>query len=299
MTDSPLVSIVIPVYNAERYICETVASVLNQTYGNVECIVVDDGSTDDSVSVLDVYSNRIKIIRQKNSGQSTALNVGFRHCNGDYIGYLSADDMLDSTCVFDLVTAIRNDFHQNDRPIVIFPKYRTIDRDGYVINHQVTSFRGINHMINSFKCTIGPGALFDRTLLLNAGGWNPAYKQIPDYVFWVMLSPVSAFRQLDKVLSSFRVHENSQTHSKSSIKKSDESVVFAKYAIEVQKLIPNNSISSFISSAYLFSACLHMRARRYLLGIQRWIIAVYYKPTRALGIDALKMLLSNIFASLA
>src|SRR5205807_444968 len=89
------VSILIPCFNAERFIGETVASVLSQTAPGVETIVVDDGSTDQSLQILRAFESRgIKLISQENRGQCSALNAAFAAAGGDYIQYLDADDIL-------------------------------------------------------------------------------------------------------------------------------------------------------------------------------------------------------------
>ncbi len=88
-----LVSTVIPNFNGERYLEEAICSVLEQTYLEQEIIVVDDGSTDDSLDILRKYSNRINIIVQDNSGPSVARNKGILNANGYYIAFLDSDDI--------------------------------------------------------------------------------------------------------------------------------------------------------------------------------------------------------------
>ncbi|HCA58980.1 MAG TPA: hypothetical protein DEP46_13490, partial [Blastocatellia bacterium] len=89
----PLVSAIIPNYNYARYVGEAVESALGQTYPNIEVIVVDDGSTDNSLEVLEQYRDRIKIIAQKNSGVCVARNRGVAESEGEYIAFLDADDV--------------------------------------------------------------------------------------------------------------------------------------------------------------------------------------------------------------
>jgi glycosyltransferase involved in cell wall biosynthesis len=89
------VSILIPLYNSEEYITDTIQSALNQTYTNIEIIIVDDGSTDNSYDIAKSYkSETVKVYKQKNSGASAARNNAFSKCSGDLIQYLDADDIL-------------------------------------------------------------------------------------------------------------------------------------------------------------------------------------------------------------
>jgi glycosyltransferase involved in cell wall biosynthesis len=93
MVSRPLISIIIPTYNAEPYIGETLDSVLSQTYPRREIIVVDDGSTDRTPQCLEAYSSTIRYLRQENAGAGAARNAGLKAASGDYIAFLDADDL--------------------------------------------------------------------------------------------------------------------------------------------------------------------------------------------------------------
>ena len=93
-----LVTIVVPIYNVEKYLKKCIESILNQTYKNLEIILVDDGSTDKCGKICDEYSlkdSRIKIIHKKNGGLSEARNYGIENANGNYITFIDSDDYLD------------------------------------------------------------------------------------------------------------------------------------------------------------------------------------------------------------
>ena len=93
----PLVSVIVPVYNVEKYLEECLDSIINQTLEDIEIICVNDGSTDNSLKILKKYAkkdNRIKIINQKNCGLGCARNSGLNQSQGDYIFFLDSDDYL-------------------------------------------------------------------------------------------------------------------------------------------------------------------------------------------------------------
>ncbi len=91
----PLVSIIIPVFNAEKYLSQTINSALNQTWTNKEIIIIDDGSDDASFNIAKLYeSENVKIFRQKNQGASAARNLGIKEAKGKFIQFLDADDLL-------------------------------------------------------------------------------------------------------------------------------------------------------------------------------------------------------------
>ncbi|WP_316824790.1 glycosyltransferase family 2 protein [Pedobacter miscanthi] len=90
-----LVSIIIPMYNSEKYVAETIKSAIDQTWKSKEIIIVDDGSTDHSFDIANKFSeSRLTIIRQKNSGAAAARNTGLKNANGNFIQFLDADDLL-------------------------------------------------------------------------------------------------------------------------------------------------------------------------------------------------------------
>jgi len=91
-TDRPLVSAIVPVFNAERYVREALDSVLGQTYPALEVVVVDDGSTDRTAEIVRAYGDRVRFLQQANKGPAAARNLGLANARGRYIGFLDADD---------------------------------------------------------------------------------------------------------------------------------------------------------------------------------------------------------------
>jgi len=107
----PLVSIIIPVYNKEIYLNQAISSALKQTYMNIEYIIINDGSTDNSAQVIENWVNeddRIKYINQKNKGVSSTRNKGMDLAKGDYIFFFDADDQLDKNAITNLLNIARN-----------------------------------------------------------------------------------------------------------------------------------------------------------------------------------------------
>ena len=102
MKKYPLISIIVPVYNVERYLPECLESLINQTYPNLEIILVDDGSTDNCPRILDSYKkrdNRIKVIHKVNGGSVSARSVGLCVARGDFITFVDPDDYVDNDFV--------------------------------------------------------------------------------------------------------------------------------------------------------------------------------------------------------
>lgn len=94
----PIISIIVPIYNVERYLSRCIESILNQSFKEFELILVDDGSPDNSGEICDIYASkddRVKVIHKKNGGVSSARNVGVSVANGEYIGFVDPDDYID------------------------------------------------------------------------------------------------------------------------------------------------------------------------------------------------------------
>lgn len=107
-----LVSIIVPVYNTQDYLNNCIDSILNQTYKNIEIILIDDGSTDRSAEICDQYAtidNRVRVIHQKNSGVSNARNKGLEQSKGDYVAFVDSDDTIDK----DFIDVLHNGFYES------------------------------------------------------------------------------------------------------------------------------------------------------------------------------------------
>lgn len=100
MMDTPTISIIIPIYNSERYLARCLDSVLNQTYQFTELILIDDGSLDKSGEICDQYAlidSRIKVYHNSNQGASASRNFGLSMANGDYVSFIDSDDWIQPT----------------------------------------------------------------------------------------------------------------------------------------------------------------------------------------------------------
>lgn len=283
-----VVSIVVPVFNGEKYIRDTLISILDQTYSNIECIVVDDGSTDHTVDVCHEFSDRVLLYSKENGGQSDALNYGWQRASGDYLSYLSADDLLQKNAIESLLI----DAEKACGEVVVYPRYELIDSDGKKIKDYQRILFDNKGMFEKFYCPVGPGAIFSRSLFERQGGWRTDLRQIPDFEYWLRLACTADFLYHDKILSSFRVHADSQTHAVADFKKAEESIVVA---ISLAGAAGKNRFDPdrFLASAYVFSACLHLRSGRIITGVRRLIKASIFAPSAVLNVYSARRIISS------
>lgn len=258
----PRVSLVVPVYNAENYVAEAIESILAQTYSNVELIVIDDGSSDGSLEILHTYADRCTVISQENRGQSAALNAGWQASTGEILGYLSADDKLESNAVECLVSVWR----AHPEAVMIYPDYWLIDESSRAIRRVHAPAFDYTDVVLRGACPVGPGALFKRELLELTGGWDCKLRQIPDYDFLLRVGLFGHVLRVREILASFRVHGGSQTFAASDEAKAREYLyVFEKYFSRDDVPAAFRSERSVAeANSLVLMARLHLRAGRFL-----------------------------------
>jgi glycosyltransferase involved in cell wall biosynthesis len=179
---APLVSVVIPTFNYGHFVCQAVESALAQTYPNIEVIVVDDGSTDDTVQRLAPYRDRIRYIHQENRGLSAARNMGIRHATGEWIALLDADDLWHRQKIEAQLNAIR-DFG----PVALIGSPEAKE-----LNGKLPTTTGVERLrIRDLLLTrrIGPSSALIRTDCLNTvGGFDEDLQSVEDRDMWLRLA---------------------------------------------------------------------------------------------------------------
>ncbi|HOI15517.1 MAG TPA: glycosyltransferase [Geobacteraceae bacterium] len=202
---STTVSVIIAAFNAEKYIAEALASVLGQTYPAVECIVVDDGSTDRTAEIVAGFGNRVRLLRQANAERSAARNAGLRCATGEYIGFLDADDILlpekfSEQCGF---LAAHREFD------VVYSRveyFRDGGRSGYGVRRPTPAGDVAARLaFGNFLAINSP--LIRRAAAERVGGFDPAFSRFEDWDFFLRMAlSGSRFAFLDRVHARCRVH---------------------------------------------------------------------------------------------
>ncbi len=187
-----LVSIIIPCYNAQRWVAEAVDSCLAQTYAPIEIIVVDDGSTDDSIGVLRSYGERIRLVQQTHAGGSWARNHGFALSQGELIQYLDADDYLLPEKIATQVTLL-----QETGADVVYGDWRHEycreegTRELGPVNISDTHDDVLAALLGGWW-TANLTLLFRRTVVERAGGWDESLAAGQDRDFFLSVALTGA-----------------------------------------------------------------------------------------------------------
>jgi glycosyltransferase involved in cell wall biosynthesis len=205
----PVFSVITPVFNGEKYIRETINSVLDAAQGfSFEYLVVDDGSTDATYQFLLEFSDSIKIIRQQNFGESSAVNRGLEESSGELILILSADDPLFTNKIF---TGAEEYFNQNHEVVAWYPNWRKIDELGNLIEEVVPLDFTLERVLGFGMCLPGPGTLFRASAARKIQGRSTQIKFASDYEFWLRLNQIGKLVHRDQLVAQWRQHDGSTT----------------------------------------------------------------------------------------
>ncbi len=289
----PLVSIIIPTYNHAKYLIDSIKSVQAQDYPNIELIVLDDGSTDNTADILLQLGNDVIWKRQENIGQSQTLTKGWKMSKGEILGYLSADDTLSRNAVSTSVKTLM----KNSDVVATYCNFNLIDPNSHIIKEINLPEFSYEKMLGEVNCPIGPGAFFKRSTYINSGPWNARYKQMPDYDFWLRLGLLGKFVRLPKVLASYRVHEDSQSYSITTLERSIEPILIVSDLLnQVQAKHFNKKFKEHtLANANLVSAQLNFRAGRFSQGFTFIRLALKYSLFSTMKLNTFKLIFNAIF----
>jgi glycosyltransferase involved in cell wall biosynthesis len=278
MQNLPLVSIVTPTYNQAKYLAETIESVLAQNYPNIEYIVLDDGSKDDTPEVLKQYDGRIRHERHENMGQANTLNRGWGMASGSLIGYLSSDDILYPNAIEHLVAILGSD----PSIVCVYPDSDLIDINSKVIKRHICRPFDLDELVVRQECYIGPGALFRRDAFKKVGGWRPELKLAPDREFWIRLAGQGKFSFCAHSLAGYRMHPKSISYKDVSEDIGREYIWFLDQYFGGACYLPTPSIKTRKSEAYGYATLVLarncLRAGRWRRGLELYREACHHYP---------------------
>jgi len=201
----PTVSVVIPAYNAARYVQAAVDSVLGQTFRDVEVLVVDDGSTDGTGAVLSRYGKTIRYLRQENSGVSAARNWGIQESTGRYVGFLDADDTWFPKKLDRQIAALEGSGQH--RACYSAQMICTEALTPLAVQPSVRRGSTLEDLLLRGNVVGTPSSvLCDRSLFSIVDGFDPRLSQCADWDMWVRLATITEFLYLDEPLVTYRQH---------------------------------------------------------------------------------------------
>lgn len=210
MIERPLVSIVVPSLNQGRFLAQAVHSVLAQGYPRVELIVIDGGSTDDTLSVLKSFAERVRWVSEKDEGQSHAVNKGWRMARGDILGWLNADDFLAADAVTRAVNALTA-----DRDLAgVYGDCIYIDEAGRVLGKYPAEDFDYEKLVTRAEDFIPqPGVFLRREAVERAGMLDESLHYVMDYDLWLRMGMRARLQYLRNEMARARLHGGAKTLS--------------------------------------------------------------------------------------
>jgi glycosyltransferase involved in cell wall biosynthesis len=311
MPSGVVLTIITPVYNGEKYISETIQSVISANITiNYEHIVVNDGSTDSTISILNQYREKIVIISQHNSGESAAVNAGLRLSKGKFVLVINADDPLLSG---ELINRGVKILVTNPSIVAVYPDWKIISDSNETKKIKILPEYSDDLMIGRCRCLPGPGTIFCKDAAVRIGGRRTNWKFVSDYDFWLRMSRQGIISRLPGVLAQWRESHNSTSVSQRGLSMANERIkVIESFLLEnklplsLQRKARGNSYylaarltffdSSIPGRAMLFKAFINRRgwpeeARLHvvvfliLMPFSAFLVKIYSKLAQRLTID--------------
>jgi glycosyltransferase involved in cell wall biosynthesis len=291
-SNQPLVTIVTPAYNQGEYLAATMRSVLEQDYQALEYIVIDDGSSDESLSVAErvaaEYPGRVTVVTQPNCGQAATLNKGWGMAKGEILSYLSSDDCLLPQAVSRMVATLQ----KNPSASVVYCDFWLIDASGRRIRASKTENFNSKRLCVDLVCQPGPGAFFNRIVFDKTGGWNSQLRQVPDFEFWLRAEKFGSFIRVPDYLAEYRIHEGSASFSYISLDRANEIVEVAQtYWGENRS---EKMAISCIARAHALASKNHAQSGRLFVSLKSLLAAFGQDPKLILHFNTWRQLMSGL-----
>lgn len=222
---TPLVSIIMPTYNREKYLPFAIDSVITQTFNNFEMIIVDDGSSDNTKQLIEQYKNdkRIRYFYQENQGQSVARNVGLKQANGKYICFLDSDDLFMPEKLAKQVAFLEN----NPEIAITHSDEELIDENGHVFStYNMERYSGILYeKLLIDNCISITTAMVRRECFEELGMFDETVKVADDYELWLRFSTKYKFHYEAQYFAKYRVMKNQLSSDKTARFNSNKRII--------------------------------------------------------------------------
>jgi len=222
MHAQPLVSIITPSFNKGPYLEETILSIRNQTYKNIEHIVIDGGSTDETLSILRKYDNDLTWISEPDNGQSDAINKGWRQAKGDIIAYLNADD----TYLPDAIETAVNFFEAHPESVMVYGEGIASDEFGKNQRPTHCGEFSLKSLVFCQDNIFQPSVFLRRTVLDTVGEIDATLHLAMDFDYWLRIALVYNIDYVQKSLSVAKIYQDAKS-----------SALMHKYVVECEYIL--------------------------------------------------------------
>jgi len=259
------ISIVTPSFNQSQFIERTIESVLSQGYPNLEYIVMDGGSSDGTVDILERYSDRVIWESKKDNGQSEAINNGLRMSTGDVVTFLNSDDTYEPGAL----SKVADYFQQNPAMKWVYGKCRIIDEGDVEIRKPITLYKNLLLRKYSYSKLLSenfisqPSTFWRREIHDEIGYINEDEHYVMDYEFWLRIGRKYPAGVIDSYLANFRMYDSSKSGSLANPQFQDELRIAKAFSNGARLPILLHELNLLkITSTYKLMATLRQRKSR-------------------------------------
>ncbi|MNJ97617.1 putative glycosyltransferase EpsE [compost metagenome] len=241
----PKVSVIMPVYNTEKYVEEAINSILNQTFRDFEFIIIDDASTDKSVEIVKGFKDeRIKLITKPfNTGYTDSLNKGLELANGKYIARMDSDDISLPTRLEKQVKFLDN----NPDVILCGTWFELLNKEKSIFNYPTNPEEVKATLLN--YCSIGHPTVMFRKEIFNTHGlsYDKSMEPAEDYNLWVDISSIGKLANIGEVLFQYRTHQNQVSNKRAEQQKLNSQIARFKmlsnlnHGLELESIFPEST----------------------------------------------------------
>lgn len=225
--NKPLVSVITPSWNSAAYIEQTILSVINQTYKNVEYIIIDGGSSDGTLDIIRKYESSIDYwVSETDDGMYQAINKGMKRASGEIVAYLNSDDLYYP----DTLEKVVNFFADNPSAELVYGNLDFVDEEGNKLFTQAYPRFSLNFFISANCSMIGqPAAFWRSSLLKKTGMFDESLKMAADFEFFIRAGMIGRLMYTPDVLAAFRTHKLSLTSTQSKRGQDEVRLIHEKY----------------------------------------------------------------------
>jgi glycosyltransferase involved in cell wall biosynthesis len=205
----PLITIITPTYNQGQFIEETIQSVLGQQYSALEHLVIDGGSTDETIDILKRFSH-LRWVSERDRGQTHAVNKGFQMAKGEIVGWVNSDDTL-LPGTFEVVI---NKFQSDPNCAVVFGDYHTVDEHGTILYSTLGFCGNYEEMIRWWDYTYAihqPTVFVRKKVIDTVGSLDESFHYAMDYEWWLRVARHYQFHHIPQYLATYRMHRDAKT----------------------------------------------------------------------------------------